>query len=151
MDSAKRIALIAAVSLLAAPSSAYAATNEVVIPAGLGYAAGVLGLITALFLLVDAVLLRRVAEGSMIAENILYMMLAVVCFAASMLARFAGMLEQFAEVADLSSFAADLLMTVGMALLTLYFFKVRTAMTQYVRSAAAYKASLDDDSGDAGV
>ncbi|MDO9107833.1 MAG: hypothetical protein Q7U89_02415, partial [Coriobacteriia bacterium] len=76
MNLAKRIALVAAVSLLVAPSSAYAVTDEVVIPAGLGFAAGLLGLITALFLLVDAVLLRRVAEGSMIAENILYMMLA---------------------------------------------------------------------------
>jgi len=145
----KMIAFVA-VGVLAAPQSAMAATEEaVVVPDWLSLGAGVLGLVVAVGLLVDAVRLRRVSEGSMIAENIVYMMLAVVCFGASMLARFTLHLDQFAEVTDLVTLAADLLMTAGMALLTVYFYRVRTAMTRYLQSAKAYQAAANKDEGEA--
>lgn len=146
-----KMMLMVGFGLLAAPQSAMAATAEAVaIPGWLSMGAGIVGLLVAVALLVDAILLRRVSEGSMIAENIVYMMLAVVCFGASMLARFMLQLDQFQEVISLVTLAADLLMTAGMALLTLYFYRVRTAMTRYLQSARAYQeAAANKDEGDA--
>jgi len=143
--------LMVGFGVFAAPQAAMAATAETVaIPDWLSMGAGIVGLLVAVALLIDAVLLRRVSEGSMIAENIVYMMLAVVCFGASMLARFMLQLDQFQEVASLVTLAADLLMTAGMALLTLYFYRVRTAMTRYLQSAKAYQeAATNKDEGDA--
>ncbi len=146
----KLIALVAAY-VFAAPQPALAATQVVVVPEGLALGAGLVGLATAIVLMVDAVALRRVSDGSMIADNIAYMMLAVLCFAASMLARFMANVEQFAQVLDLVALAADLLMTLGMALLAVYFFRVRTAMTRYLRSAQAYQESAAKDEGEAGA
>lgn len=146
----KLIALVSA-WIFAAPQPAVAATQVVIVPDGLALGAGLVGLATAIILMIDAVALRRVSDGSMIADNIAYMMLAVLCFAASMLARFVANVEQFAQVLDLVVLAADLLMTLGMALLAVYFFRVRTAMTRYLRSAQAYQESAAKDEGEAGA
>jgi len=150
MGRMRNLIAMVALGVLAAPQYAMAATEEaVVVPDWLSMGAGIVGLVVAVGLLVDAVRLRRVSEGSMIADNIVYMMLAVVCFGASMLARFLINLEQFAEVTALVTLAADLLMTAGMALLTVYFYRVRTAMTRYLQSAKAYQATANKDEGDA--
>lgn len=152
MGRTQRMLAMVAVAVFAAPHSAMAATDQaVVIPDWLALGSGVLGLLMAIGLLVDAVLLRRVAEGSMIADNIVYMMLAVVCFGASMLARFTLLLDQFADVTGLVTLAADLLMTTGIALLTAYFYRVRMAMTRYVRSAQAYQEAAAKGEGEASV
>lgn len=152
MGFAKRTLAMAVIGVLAVPQPAMASTGEtVLVPGWLSLGAGVVGLLTAMILLVDAVLLRRVAEGSMIADNIVYMMLAVVCLGASVLARFVLNIEQFAEVRALVTLAADLLVTAGMALLAAYFFRVRSAMTRYVQSAKAYQqaaAATDKNEGD---
>lgn len=153
MGFAKRTLAIAALGVFAVPQPAMAVTGDtVIVPAWLSLGAGVVGLIIAVILLVDAVLLRRVAEGSMIADNIVYMMLAAVCFGASVLARFVLSIEQLSTVKSLLTLAADLLTTAGMALLAAYFFRVRTAMTRYVQSAKAYQeaaAAADKNEGDA--
>ncbi len=155
MGSAKKLIAMVTVGLLAVPQPAFAdsaTTQAVVIPSWLALGVGIAGMLIAIGLMVDAVLLRRVSEGSMIAENIVYMMLAVLCFAASMLARFVLLLDQFAEVTDLVTLAADLLMTAGMALLTAYFYRVRKAMTRYMDSARAYQDSVvAHDEGDTGA
>jgi hypothetical protein len=142
------VPLIAIAALLALPSPAFAATGDVVVPGWLSYATGILGLLTAVMLLVDAVLMRRVSEGSMIADNIVYMMLGVVCISAAVLVRWAGAVLGTEGVAGFVSYAADLLITAGMGLFAVYFMRVRAAMLRYLRSAQTYKeSSLGEQAG----
>lgn len=145
-----RTTTLAVALVLALPEFAFAADGTVPVPGWLSVGAGAVGLLVAVLLMVDAVLLRRVSDGSMIAENIGYMMLAVICFAASMLARWVGILIDFREVTALIAFAADLLMTAGMALMAVYFYRVRTAMTRYLKGLQAYKASAEENEVSAG-
>lgn len=142
-----RIAALTAVALFGAPQYALAATVDV--PRWLPITSGAVGLVVAAVLMIDAIRLRNVAEGSMIAENIVYMLLAVVCFAASMLARWAYIFTPDRDLAAFITLAGDLLMTVGMALLLAYFVRVRTSMVRYLRSVQAYQASAADE-GEAG-
>jgi hypothetical protein len=95
----------------------------------------VVGLATALLLLTDSALLRRVSEGSIVAENIVYMMTSAVCFAFSMLLRWVVIFAHETEVTVQLSWVADLLVTAGMALLAVYVGKVRRAMQGYINAA----------------
>ncbi|MRR12768.1 hypothetical protein EG835_09985 [bacterium] len=147
MGRTKTLALGVLGLLFALPSSAFAVNDAIVVPGWLSYGAGVLGLATAAMLMLDAVLLRRVSEGSMIADNIVYMMLGVVCIATSVLVRWAGAIAAMAELRDFITFAADLVHTAGMGLLAVYFIRVRTAMTRYLQSAKAYKESAATGEG----
>jgi len=133
----------------ALPAPAYAATagSAPIVPEWLSIAAGGVGLIIAVLLMVDAVLLRRVAEGSIVADNIAYMMSGVVCFAVSMLARWVAIFTSDVNLVAQVSWAADLLVTAGMALLTVYFMRVRLALTRYLKAVAAAYPGLDESPG----
>ena len=126
----------------ALPAPAYAATagSAPIVPEWLSIAAGGVGLII-------AVLLRRVAEGSIVADNIAYMMSGVVCFAVSMLARWVAIFTSDVNLVAQVSWAADLLVTAGMALLTVYFMRVRLALTRYLKAVAAAYPGLDESPG----
>lgn len=153
MRSRTTFAVLAFASALVVPAPAYALTIDAthIVPDWLSIAAGAVGLAIAVLLLVDAVLLKRVAEGSIIADNISYMMSGVVCFAASMLAGWVAIFTPQSDVSVQMSWASDLLVTVGMALLSVYFMRVRLAMTRYLKSvASAYPGvagSSEPDSG----
>lgn len=140
MKYAARIMGLAVASMLAVPQFAFAA-SESIVPEWLSLAAAGVGLLTAALVLIDAVLLRRATDGSMIAENIGYMMLSVLCLAASMLARWFGVLVDDAELTSFISFGADLLVTVGLALLAVYFIRLRAALMRYLADVRAYAAS----------
>ncbi len=128
------------------PAPAFAAGTSGVVPEWLSIVAGAVGLGIAVILLIDAYSLKRVAEGSMVAVNIAYMISAVVCFAMSMILRWMAIFSEEATLVDQSAFAADLLVTAGMALLAVYFLRVRMALSGYLRDAAdLYAASLDGD------
>lgn len=146
--SPRRIALLAFACALAAPTQAFALSLDEakIVPDWLSIIAGAVGLGIAVLLLVDAVLLRRVAEGSIVADNIAYMMSGTVCFAASMLARWVALFADDPNVAVQMGWAADLLVTAGMAFLAVYFMRVRLAMTRYLKSvASAYPGVEDSD------
>lgn len=154
MRSRTTVAMLAFAFVLATPASAYALTTDAarIVPDWLSIAAGAVGLGIAVLLLVDAVLLRRVAEGSMIADNIAYMMSGVVCFAASVLARWAAIFSPTGNLTVQMSWASDLLVTAGMALLSVYFMRVRFAMTRYLKNvAAAYPGASDPSVADSGA
>lgn len=144
MRSARTLTVMVIATLFAIPATAQAATQEVFVPGWLSYGAGLIGLVIAVGLLVNAILLKRVSAGSMISDNIVYMMLGIVCISASVLVGWAGSLPALATVSGFVSFVADLLITAGMALFTVYFFRVRTAMTRYLRSVEMYQQSASE-------
>ncbi len=127
----RRAALVLTTILgIALPSSAYAATGEV--PEVLALGAGVVALAAAAALLVGMLSLARIAEGAAIAENIRYAVLAVMCLSASVLMAWVGR-----WVPDLSvehaRLGADLLSVVAMVLFSVYFFRVRLAMSHFLK------------------
>jgi hypothetical protein len=133
MSSPKRLAALVVVFVFAFPAQALAATGQsTIIPEWLDMAVAGVGLITAVVLLLDAVQLRKVASGSAVAENITYMILAVVCLAGSMLLRWVVAFMDDIDMAAQMRFTADLLVIAGMALLAVYFYRVRYALQRYL-------------------
>lgn len=115
---------------LALPSSAYATAGDV--PEALAVGAGVVALIAAAALLLGMLSLARIAEGAAIAENIQYAVLAVLCLCASVLMTWmARWVPQFSI--EHARLGADLLSVVTMVLFGVYFFRVRQAMSHFLR------------------
>jgi hypothetical protein len=132
----KRVALTGALTaaIFVVPSLAYAETVAGAIGAvPLRFGASLLGLVIAVVLLVEALSVRKVAMGGAIAEKMSYVVLAIICLAASALAQWA---QNF--VADVTleqmQLASQLLVAVAMALLTLYFASVRRALQDYMKA-----------------
>ncbi len=145
MKHAARVVGLAVASIFAVPHLAFASDGALV-PDWLSLASAGIGLVIAVIVLIDAVLLRRVSEGSMIAENVGYMMLAVLCLAASMLARWFGALVDDIDLSSFIAFGADLLVTVGLALLAVYFIRLRSALSRYLESVRAYAEAVQSPS-----
>lgn len=120
------------IASLVAPASACAVplTETPLYMVHLG--ASLLGLVVAIVLLIEALAVRRVALGGAVAEKMSYVVLAIVCLAASALARWTG---NFVSGFTLSQteLASEFLVIVAMALLTAYFYSVRVAMQSYMK------------------
>jgi hypothetical protein len=99
-----------------------------------------IGLGVAGLLLVEALMIKRVASGGAIAEKITYVILAIVCLAA---AAIASWLVNFVNGVTLDQlrFVSDVLVTAAMALLAAYFSGVRRALEGYLKSAQDMLAS----------
>jgi len=151
MRSRRALVSLMTVFVFAGPVQAYAADGIQVVPDWLSIIVAGAGLLTAVILLVDAMLLRRVAEGSVVAENIQYMVLAVVMFGISSVARWVVTMTDDPILVVQITFTADLLVIAGMALLAVYFYRVRSALTKYLSVLSASLESVSDDSAaDAG-
>lgn len=136
MRSRRTVFVLVPAFALLFPAYAYAAERSMgaqAVPPWLWAIAGAVGMGVAALLLVDAILLRRVAEGSIVAENIGYMMNSVVCFAAAVIAAWVGGAIADPLVAAQAAFASHMLVVVGMALLAVYFMRVRFALTRFLR------------------
>lgn len=92
-----------------------------------------LGLVVAAFLLVEAFRVRDFAAGGAIAEKISYVVLAIICLAASALARWA---QNFVSGVTLDQvvMASEALVIVAMVLLAIYFASVRRALQGYLKA-----------------
>lgn len=92
-----------------------------------------IGLGVAIVLLVEALLVRRVAMGGVIADKIGLVVLAIVCLAASAVANW---LVNFSDgvTLDQMRFASDVLVIAAMALLLAYFSGVRRGFQCYLES-----------------
>ena len=142
----------ALVGLLGAPIPAFALES---VPADatswLHLGASLLGLIVAVVLLVEALNVRRVALGGAIAEKMSYVILAIVCLAASALARWTGNFVTDVTLQQ-TQLASEFLVIVAMALLTAYFFSVRAAMQAYLNvmtsSEPVPHPKADDSAGE---
>lgn len=151
MRSPRALMLLAVAFLFVAPTQAFAADGASVVPEWLSILFAGVGLLTSVVLLVDAILLRRVAEGSVVAENIQYMMLAVVLFGISTVGRWIVTMADDPVVSAQLAFTSDLLVIAGMALLAVYFYRVRHALMSFLdvlNQSADAPAETDDDSGD---
>lgn len=113
------------------PVPAYAAgTGEV--PQILSVGAGVAALVSAVVLLVGILAVARIADGAAIAQHIQYAVLAVLCMSTAVLVGWlARWLPSFS--AEHARLASDLLLVAAMALFGVYFFRVRLAMSRFLK------------------
>lgn len=104
------------------------------------------GLMVAAVLLVEAGRVKNVAWGGAIAEKINYVTLAILCLAASALARwtqnFVGGVT-FEQV----QIASEVLVIVAMVLLGMYFASVRSALSGFLMSMTGGERLADESAG----
>lgn len=131
MRLSKTIAL-AALMVMALPASAFAVDSGGTISPVLSTGAGVLVLVLAAGLLIEMLALRRLAVGSALAENISFAVLATVCLAASVLVAWVGRYVDSSFSADQARLGADLLGVVAIVLFTVFFRRVRRAMSRFL-------------------
>ncbi|MFA5844400.1 MAG: hypothetical protein WC971_06165 [Coriobacteriia bacterium] len=96
---------------------------------------GVLALVFAAGLLVSVLALQRVSEGSMIAENMTYVLAGVVCLAASVLVGWVARFLPLGLSSEMAEMGSDGLIIVSMACLAVYFYLVRRSMVLFMRAA----------------
>lgn len=154
MKRATSVACATAMAVTLAPSTAYAADGSGVTPTMLRLAVSLAGLLVAIVLLVEALNVRKVAFGGALADKISFVVLAVVCLAASAVAQW---VQNF--VVDVTQQQAQLasqtFVIAAMGLLAAYFYSVRAALQSYLQAmtgsemlAAAPDSSADADEGE---
>jgi len=92
---------------------------------------GALSLIAAIFLLIVVLGLRRVAEGSAVADNIAFVMAGTLALAASVVAAWANRF-MVGISGEQTRIAADLLVMLSMVLFAVYFWRVRSALARFL-------------------
>jgi hypothetical protein len=126
------------------PASAFAVDgSDVFNPTYVGIAVSLLGLIVAVILLVEALNVRQLGAGGAIAEKMNYVVLAIICLAASALAQWA---RNFVDgvTAEQVQFASQVLVITAMGLLAAYFISVRRAFQQYMTSMTGGQLLRDE-------
>jgi hypothetical protein len=127
------------------PANALAADQ---LPASAFYphiSVSLIGLAVAAVLLTQALGVRKIAAGGAIAERINYVILAILCLAASALTEWAVNFAAGVTIAQ-AQIAREVLVILAMALLAAYFYSVRAAMRAYV-STVSSGAPTDDAPG----
>ncbi len=148
MDRYVRGLVLSVAILWTVPAFAFAATDSAgAVPTWLTIMLRGLSLVAVAFLLVDATLLRRVASGGAIAENISFLVLGVMCLAASVLfGYFAAILPDLS--AEQAALGSDALVLLALVLLALYFGRMRLTLTAYLRAARAYAGVEKSDASE---
>ncbi len=138
----------ATVHLLGAPTVAMAASTGGSATSSVRVAVDAIALAVAIALLLDVLALRRVAEGAMFGENLILVLVGVICLSAAVLAGWVRIYTP--EAGEELSLIADILILACMVLLGVYFFRVRRALLRFVRAypgaepgAAEVAAQLD--------
>ena len=115
----------------------FSALAEDSLPASVFYphiGVSIIGLVVAVVLLIEAIGVRRIGQGGAIAEKISYVILAILCLAASAITEwFVIFTDQAVSVAQ-AQLAREVLVIVAMGLLAAYFNSVRVAMRAYLHS-----------------
>ena len=143
------IASCVCVLSLAMPASVFAAES---LPASAYYpliGVSFIGLAVAAVLLVQALGVRKIALGGAVAEKMSYVILAILCLAASALTEWAVNFAAGVTIAQ-AQLAREVLVILAMALLAAYFYSVRAAMNRYLRSmtGGAPVATTSDHDGE---
>lgn len=128
-----KIAALAAMLAVASPSVALAEGRFSSASFGVHVGLSLVGLITAVILLVEALAIRRLATGGAVAQRIGLVVLAVVCLAASALAEW-GTNFVVDLTLDQVQLASEVLVIAAMGLLAAYFWNVRSTMDRYLRN-----------------
>jgi hypothetical protein len=113
------------------PSVAFAQQRFSSASLGVHLGLSLLGLIVAVLLLVEALGVRQLALGGVVAERIGLVVLAVICLAASALAEW-GTNFVVDLTLDQTQLASEVLVIVAMALLAAYFWNIRAGMREYL-------------------
>jgi hypothetical protein len=134
---------------LAFPSEALAQTRFTSASFGVHLGLSLLGLVMAIVLLIEAIGVRRLAMGGLVAQRIGLVVLAVVCLSASSLAEWA---TNFVDglTLDQTQLASQVLVIVAMGLLGAYFWNVRSGMRSYLTTAEEPSAQAPDELDDIG-
>ncbi|MDO8964167.1 MAG: hypothetical protein Q7W30_06700 [Coriobacteriia bacterium] len=114
--------------------------------------ASALTLVAAVALMVLSLRLRGVSRGSVLADNITYVVAACLCLAASVLASWIGMFLTDPLSASQASIGASFLIFVGLVLLCVYFWRVHAALSRFmtaVTGEGARARKSPDGDGDA--
>jgi len=136
MRRALTIASAACALTVGLPTSAFA---EETLPANAYYpliGVSLIGLAVAAVLLVQALRVRRLAVGGAISAKMSYVILAILCLAASALTEWAVNFASGVTIAQ-AQLAREVLVIMAMAFLAAYFYSVRAAMNAYLRSMKA--------------
>jgi len=115
---------------LLSPASAFAYENQMT-PLALHLVVSAAGLGVAIVLLVEALGLRKIFLGGAIGDKIHFVVLAVVCLAASALAKWTSNFVSGVTF-EQTELVSEGLVVIAMALLAAYFYAVRAAMNAYL-------------------
>jgi len=133
---------------LLVPQVAYAADGiQVLGVSPLRLIISVTGLAVAMILLVEVIMLRKIALGGAIAERISYVVLAIVCLGASALAQWTRNFV-FGVTLEQMQIAAEVLVTAAMGLFVAYFSSVRHALEGFMRSMSSGEMLREEISSD---
>ena len=137
-----RLLVPVTLAVFAIPSQALAASRFSEASFVVHMGVSLVGLIVSVVLLVEALGLRKIALGGLIAEKMSLVVLAVICLSASALAEWGSNF-----VVDLTldqiQLASEVLVVVAMALLALYFWSVRAGMNRFLTQSGGYPAGAD--------
>lgn len=133
------IAAASGLFLIGSPSAALAAESLASPGSPLRLGVSLVGLIVAVVLLIEALTVRKVAMGGAIADKISYVVLAILCLAASAIAQWTGNFVAGLTLEQIG-LASELLVIVSMALLAVYFYSVRRAMQEYLKAMTGGEA-----------
>jgi len=144
-----RMMITTVLAFVVVPAPAFAYSGDAGVNPVLSTGAGVIALVLVALLLLEMLSLRRVAEGSALAENITYAVLATVCLAASVLVSWVGRFLDSSFSADQARLGSDLLGIAAIALFGVFFHRVRRAMSRFLSGFATSDddlvAALDED------
>lgn len=132
MTYARRVTTLAAVLFFALPSLAFAMEAADQTAAAARVAVDAIALAVAIALLLDVLALRRVAEGSLFGDNLILVLVAVICLSTSVLASWVQNFMPGFGVEQVT-LTRDLLVLASMVTLGVYFFRVRRALLKFVR------------------
>lgn len=118
-------------AMLLCPAAAFAYEGQVT-PLALHLVVSATGLAIAIMLLFEALGLRKVALGGAMAEKMHYVILAIVCLAASALSKWTSNFVGGITF-EQTELASELFVLAAMALLAGYFYSVRTAMQAFLK------------------
>jgi len=135
----KLVAALVATALLC-PAAALAAENQVT-PLGLHLGVSATGLAVAIGLLFEALGLRKIAFGGAVAEKLHFVILAIICLAASALAKWTSNFVTGITF-EQTELISELLVVLAMALLAGYFYSVRTTMQAFLKDMKAEQETL---------
>ena len=127
-----KTSMLTMLALFLGPAPALAAETTVGISPALTTGAGILALVLSAALLLEMLSLRRLAEGSALAENISFAVLATVCLAASVLVGWVGRFMDSGFSAEQARLGSDLLGVAAIALFGVFFHRVRRAMSRFL-------------------
>jgi hypothetical protein len=133
----RRSLAVACAAVLATP--AYAFAVELDRPDTFSLFTGALSLVVAVVLLVLVLQLRKVADGSAMAENVSYVVAATLCFAAAVLVNWVDRFVPTWMSAGQVRAGSDLLLVCAMFFFAVYFARVYRAMTRFLKVPDEWK------------